>query len=279
MGEVDRELERLKRNLNLTKTEESGVLIADGLWNNDTDSHNLCLIGRVLTSKAYRFKAFSTSISGMLNPVKAMDCQKLSGGRFYFDSTIIDRDRALDGSPWSFDRNIVVLNMIQEHENPLHVDLNCCDFHVHIYDLLLSKMTLGVAGYIGNRLGRFKQMDMDDSGCSWGATLRMRVSLDVNIPLQRAMKVRTTSGDEHLVTFSYERLTNFCYFCGRLGHISKYCKLPFAEGFSDPGTDTPYGAWLRAPLPTRRATTSVQRATSLKGKNPAVADLGWIHLW
>ncbi|KAK4394176.1 hypothetical protein Sango_1888400 [Sesamum angolense] len=164
-------------------------MIVNGLWNTDTETHTLCLVGRVLTSKAYRFEAFSTSIKGMLNPVKGMDCQKLAGGRFLLRfNHIIDRDRALEGSLWSFDRNIVVLNMIQAHENPLHVDLNWFDFHVHVHDLPLSKMNLGVASYSGNRLGRFKEMDMDESSCSWGAILYMQVSLDVNNPLQRAMK-------------------------------------------------------------------------------------------
>ncbi|KAL0302260.1 UNVERIFIED_CONTAM: hypothetical protein Scaly_3037700 [Sesamum calycinum] len=52
-------------------------------------------------------------------------------------------------------------------------------------------------------------MDMDDLGCAWGAMLRMMVSVDVNFPLKRALKIRTPSEDDHLVTFTYERLTNF----------------------------------------------------------------------
>ncbi|KAL0329374.1 UNVERIFIED_CONTAM: hypothetical protein Sradi_4924100 [Sesamum radiatum] len=30
-------------------------------------------------------------------------------------------------------------------------------------------------------------------------------------------------GEEHVVTFTYERLPNFSYLCGCLGHIPKYC--------------------------------------------------------
>ncbi|KAL0394949.1 UNVERIFIED_CONTAM: hypothetical protein Slati_4461100 [Sesamum latifolium] len=58
-------------------------------------------------------------------------------------------------------------------------------------------------------------------------------------------------GEEHMVKFTYERPPNFCYFCGRLGHISKYCELQFADDFQNPGPDTPFGPWLQVPLPTR----------------------------
>ncbi|KAK4417207.1 hypothetical protein Salat_2546300 [Sesamum alatum] len=34
-----------------------------------------------------------------------------------------------------------------------------------------------------------------------------------------------------------------------LRHIAKYCKVRFTEGFSDPEDKTPYGPWLRSPVP------------------------------
>ncbi|KAL0355321.1 UNVERIFIED_CONTAM: hypothetical protein Sradi_3979000 [Sesamum radiatum] len=111
---------------------------------------------------------------------------------------------------------------------------------------------------------------MDESGSTWGATLRMRVSVDVNLPLKRVLVIRMPSGDDHMVSFTYERLTNYCYLCGRLGHISKYCGLRFEEGFSDPGTDTPYGPWLRAPLPVRRTTILSRSFTGRNNATPAV---------
>ncbi|KAL0411827.1 UNVERIFIED_CONTAM: hypothetical protein Slati_3772400 [Sesamum latifolium] len=169
MEGLEKELEKFKRSFHLTEAEDKGVVIADGQWNNDTDSHALCLVGRVLMSKTCKFEALSTSIKSMINPVRGMHCQQLTGGHFLlrFYHTL-DKDRALK-SPWCFDRNIVILSMIQVHENPMHVDLDWCDFHVHVHDLPLSKMNLGIATSIGNRLGRFKDMDMDDLGC-WGAT-------------------------------------------------------------------------------------------------------------
>ncbi|KAL0437463.1 UNVERIFIED_CONTAM: hypothetical protein Sradi_0454200 [Sesamum radiatum] len=92
---------------------------------------------------------------------------------------------------------------------------------------------------------------MDDSGRSWGSSLRIRVGLDVTTPLKRVLKIRTTSGGEHMICFSYERLPNFCYICGVLGHIAKFCETQFHEGFEDPGDDLQYGPWLREPVQTQ----------------------------
>ncbi|KAL0361474.1 UNVERIFIED_CONTAM: hypothetical protein Sradi_3831900 [Sesamum radiatum] len=145
------------------------------------------------------------------------------------------------------------------------MDLNWCDFHVLVYKLSLNKMNLGIVTHIGNRLSKFREMDMDDTGCAWSTVLRMRVSLEVNLPMKIALQIRTMLGEAHMVTFSYERLTNFCYLYGRLGHISKFCELQFNEGFIDPGMDTPYCPWLRAPFPTHNTTTYSKTTSDAKG--------------
>ena len=84
---------------------------------------------------------------------------------------IIDSNRALEGFSWSFDKNNLVLSEIRENENSMNVNLNWCDFFVHIHDLLLSMMNLGVATLIGNLLGRFRDLEIDESGYLWWSTL------------------------------------------------------------------------------------------------------------
>ncbi|KAK4395316.1 hypothetical protein Sango_1685900 [Sesamum angolense] len=98
-------------------------------------------------------------------------------------------------------------------------------------------------------LGKLKEVDLDSNGEVWGASVRVRVAIDITKPLKRALKLRTVLGDEILVTFTYERLPNFCYLCGRLGHLSRTCELQLQDGFCDPGPNTPFGPWLRAPAP------------------------------
>ncbi|KAL0294453.1 UNVERIFIED_CONTAM: hypothetical protein Sradi_6888000 [Sesamum radiatum] len=122
----------------------------------------------------------------------------------------------------------------------MNVDLILCEFYIHVHDLPLSKMNLGIATHIRNRISYFRDMESDESRRAWGASLRIRVAINMNNPLMRALRLRTTAEDEHVVHFTYERRPNFCYLCGRMGHISKYCESRFEEGFIDPGDNMPY---------------------------------------
>ncbi|KAL0423393.1 UNVERIFIED_CONTAM: hypothetical protein Sradi_0874100 [Sesamum radiatum] len=81
----------------------------------------------------------------------------------------------------------------------MKVNLEQCDFFVHIRDLPFNMMNLGVATLIGNKIGSFKDIEMNKVGCSWGAALCIRVGLNVTQPLKRVLKVRSTSWEELLV--------------------------------------------------------------------------------
>ncbi|CAN1744279.1 hypothetical protein LINPERHAP1_LOCUS2066 [Linum perenne] len=55
--------------------------------------------------------------------------------------------------------------------------------------------------------------------------MRLRVTLDVRQPLKREKRVRRNQGASVLCKFRYEKLPNFCYICGKLGHIDRYCEV------------------------------------------------------
>ncbi|KAL0414030.1 UNVERIFIED_CONTAM: hypothetical protein Sradi_1604700 [Sesamum radiatum] len=257
MGAAELVNSRLHQALKLGDEDVDEVVIPDGLWQASTTDYHLCLVGRLLARRPVNFEGLCASLRSMNLPVKGMIIKQIPPDRFLFRfNHVLDRNRALDGCPWSFEKNVLVLSGINENENPMHVDLNWCDFHVHVHDLPLSKMNLGIATFIGNKIGKFKDLEMEPSGSAWGATLRIRIAINITLLLPRALKLKTTMGEEQLVTFTYERLPNFCYICGCLGHIAKYCLKQFEDGFQDPGVDTPFGPWLRAPIPNRSRPTA-----------------------
>ncbi|KAL0344308.1 UNVERIFIED_CONTAM: hypothetical protein Sangu_1318200 [Sesamum angustifolium] len=155
--------------------------------------------------------------------------------------------------PMELRKNILLFASLREEENPMKVDLNRCDFFVHVHDISLNMMNRGVATLLGNRIGVYSDRKMDAAGCAWGASLSIRVGLDVTKPLKRALMIQSTFSEELLARLTYECLPNIYYLSGHLGHIDKYCEVRFDEAFHDPGVETPYGLWLHALVQPRDA--------------------------
>lgn len=53
--------------------------------------------------------------------------------------------------------------------------------------------------------------------------MKIRVDLPIDKPLRKGGNVVNPEGDKYWVTFKYERLPNFCFLCGVLGHDEKHC--------------------------------------------------------
>ncbi|CAN1764363.1 hypothetical protein LINPERHAP1_LOCUS9214 [Linum perenne] len=56
--------------------------------------------------------------------------------------------------------------------------------------------------------------------------MRIRVRLDVRKSLKKEKWIKNAQ-KEALVTFKYERLPTFCFICGRIDHIDRYCEVRF----------------------------------------------------
>ncbi|KAF7822290.1 reverse transcriptase [Senna tora] len=53
--------------------------------------------------------------------------------------------------------------------------------------------------------------------------LRVGVEVDVDKPLRKGMWITGSKGKRHWIYFKYERLQNYCYGCGMLGHERRMC--------------------------------------------------------
>jgi hypothetical protein len=109
-----------------------------------------------------------------------------------------------------------------------------------------------MAKKLGNILGTFEEMDMKDCN-RMGKFLRIRVSMDLRKPLKRGSKLNF-QGKDIWVDYKYERLPNFCFACGRVGHQMRDCEDVEdhdTDAFSElEEKDQAFGPWLRAsPLP------------------------------
>ena len=79
-----------------------------------------------------------------------------------------------------------------------------------------------------------------------GDFLRVHVEIDVSKPLCRGRRVALDDNTEQWISFKYEKLPNFCYWCGLISHDGKDCDLWLARKDSRNTEPTEYGPWLRA---------------------------------
>ncbi|XP_012847426.1 PREDICTED: uncharacterized protein LOC105967373 [Erythranthe guttata] len=249
---MDDVLTRLRSSLKLTDDEEIESKPPMEAWANMELNTDLILIGRILTRKEINREALERTMSKVWSPVHGIQVDKIGDGRFIFIfKHEMDRRRAMEEGPWCFDKNLIVLQKIEAEENPKRVSLDWCDFYVHVLGLPFSKRNRAMANHIGDMIGISKVGTCNDDVRVFGDVLRLRAAVNVNKPLRRIARLRNEKGELVVVNLQYERLPNFCYFCGLMDHISGGCSKQYSLSVEERNGDNPYGEWLKATAPSK----------------------------
>ena len=72
--------------------------------------------------------------------------------------------------------------------------------------------------------------------------MRVRVDLSIEKPLRMGGYVTNMDGERCWVSFKYERLPNFCFTCGKIGHDEKHYGMVIEKQ----PLERQYGEWMRA---------------------------------
>lgn len=193
-----------------------------------------CLVGRFLTDQSINFNIMKNKMSELWKPVKGVAVKSLGGGRFFFQFFHrLNLKRVLEGSPWSFFNVPLILHYLKKGEHPLRVPLVRLPFWVQIYDLPHGFMSEKIGKQIGNFIGSFLEYDSSNNLVAWRNYMRIRVDVDVTLPLKWFKNIRRASGESFVVNFKYEKLNTFCFVCGRLSHTDKFCEVRFESNAED----------------------------------------------
>lgn len=82
-------------------------------------------------------------------------------------------------------------------------------------------------GYlIGNTIGKCISVEADEKGCCVGIYMRIRIKYEIKKPLRRVLKLTLDpSNPPEEILIRYERLPEYCYMCGIIGHQIKECTI------------------------------------------------------
>lgn len=91
-------------------------------------------------------------------------------------------------------------------------------------------------------MGKVEEVDTDRAGDCMGQVIRLRVSMKITQPLKKILFIESEDGKKIPVAVEYEKLPNFCYCCGCIGHSYKEC----GKDEGQPKNDLAHGPRLKA---------------------------------
>lgn len=108
-----------------------------------------------------------------------------------------------------------------------------------------------MAAELGGAIGKVEEVETNSSGGCIGKFLRMRISIDIIKPLKKLVVLENMENEredaernkEEDITMLvyYERLPDFCFCCGRIGHQYREC----AYYKSQSNDELAYDPWLK----------------------------------
>ena len=126
-----------------------------------------------------------------------------------------DKEKVLNGRPWTFDQKLVLLQEINSTMQPSSIMM--IPFWIRIYNMPLNCRSIDSAKALAGNIEAILDVEQDVIG--WDRFMCVQVMLDVTKPIRRLQKFRHTDGKNRSVEFKYKRLPIFCFRCGVMGHI------------------------------------------------------------
>lgn len=221
-------------------------------------SCHLFLVGKLITTKIIRKQGVINTLNGAWVTKKGFTITHWGDNRYCFAfKTKEDMDKIEAFSPWSVMGNLMVLRKWEAHQTEGDIDFSSSPFWIQVHGLPLNLMTKENGTLIGANLGHtlFVENPISEDG-RVSQFLRLRVLIDITKPLRQSFNVIRKSGNPLRVHFRYERLSDFCYRCGCIGHGVEECPSPPHSSGRNP-----YGPSLRAAPARNQPIQSSRQAT------------------
>nr|POE93749.1 hypothetical protein CFP56_30519 [Quercus suber] len=184
------ELEVLWKKLSFTEEEEDDVKLGSDSTKAAMERGKFCAVLKVLTQRSVSMEALRKNLRMMWKLKKEMLLSEVEEDLFLVEfRDEKDKKKVMDMSPWSYDKQLVIIQDLDAELTPKEMELKWSPFWVQMFNLPLKSRTRETGYEIGSKVGEVLEVDVPDSGVQWGKCLRVRIRIDVSKRLMRGKRV------------------------------------------------------------------------------------------
>jgi hypothetical protein len=181
--------------LNLTKDEEEFMSFSDDEEAGDGGgSLEFALIGKVLSPSPLHISTITSTMKPMWGDPFGLRLRSVgdrADNLFIAEfGSNMDKQRALEGSPWVVGRYTVILQEYDETLKTLDVSFAAVVMWVHILDLSFSWMNAKRGATTPSLIGVVKKVEADADGKVSGPFLRARIVIDISMLIRRGILLK-----------------------------------------------------------------------------------------
>lgn len=174
-------------------------------------------------------------------------------------------------SPWPVQGHCLSIQKWESSIGITHIDFKRVQFWVQVHDLGLEKFSSESARTIGDTIETFVETE---EGIEKGnkTYIRMKVEVNIDNPLVSGFWWTNSKGSEQWANMKYERLSDYCYGCGKLANTTQVYRAVVVRSEERPGFPM-YGPWMSV---TRQKPT---RASIIGGGQTGNEQTGQSEPW
>jgi hypothetical protein len=197
-------------DLLLTEKESTGLVIRGGAVN--IPRPRWAAVGRVCSPRKLVISALERAMQRAWGLHGTAQFKDIGDNRFVVKfSSEGDWKHATKNGPWQFDFSAVLLKDYAGSTRPSEMVFDTMDVWVRVLDLPMDMMNRFYGEMIGDWIGKYVSVEVDEEGIAWGKDLRIRVAIRIDQPLVRGVPLKESDDQIEATWFDikYEKIPHF----------------------------------------------------------------------